>query len=437
LIGKGGIMELDRYAQSEMKAIFSEENKIGLWIDIEMAALKAWESEGVVPDGTHKSVLSNAKVDIKRMREIESVVHHEIIAFLTALAENVGERSRFIHLGLTSSDILDTATSLQIKEANELIYKELEKLEAVLRDLVIKNKDILCVGRTHGVHAEPITFGFKLAGYLLELKRNKERLQNASKEASVGKISGAVGTYAHLNPNVEKLTLQELGLKPLEVSTQIIPRDIFAGVFSAWTLIGAFIERLALEIRHLQKTEVLEMEEPFYEGQKGSSAMPHKRNPILCERLDGMSRILRGNLIVSLENTALWHERDISHSSVERMIIPESAILVHYMIKTMTRILTDCRIYPDNMMENLNFRGKLICSQRLLLELVRKDMLREKAYKIVQTLAMRAFNEKMNFEEIVRNDPEIKSYLSEGELNAVFDYRYFVRYVDEIISRVL
>ncbi|HEM55903.1 MAG TPA: adenylosuccinate lyase, partial [Thermodesulfobium narugense] len=251
------------------------------------------------------------------------------------------------------------------------------------------------------------------------------------------KISGAVGTYAHLNPNIERLTLEQLGLRPLEVSTQIIPRDIFANVFSAWALIGAFIERLALEIRHLQKTEVLEMEEPFYEGQKGSSAMPHKRNPILCERLDGMSRILRGNLIVSLENTALWHERDISHSSVERMIIPESAILTHYMIKTMIKILTDCKIYPDNMMENLNFRGKLICSQRLLLELVRKNMLREQAYKIVQALAMKAFNEKMNFEQIVRSDPEIKSYLSEEELNGVFDYKYFVRYVDEIVSRVI
>ncbi|AWB09497.1 adenylosuccinate lyase [Thermodesulfobium acidiphilum] len=430
-------MELNRYAQREMKAIFSEENKINLWLDIEMAVLKAWETEGVIPEGTYKAIRSNAKVDIKRIKEIESVVHHEIIAFLTVLAENVGEKSRFIHLGLTSSDILDTATSLQIKEANNLIYQELEKLESVLKDLVIKTKDILCVGRTHGVHAEPITFGFKLAGYLLELKRNKERLQNVSKEAAVGKISGAVGTYAHLNPNIERLTLEQLGLRPLEVSTQIIPRDIFANVFSAWALIGAFIERLALEIRHLQKTEVLEMEEPFYEGQKGSSAMPHKRNPILCERLDGMSRILRGNLIVSLENTALWHERDISHSSVERMIIPESAILTHYMIKTMIKILTDCKIYPDNMMENLNFRGKLICSQRLLLELVRKNMLREQAYKIVQALAMKAFNEKMNFEQIVRSDPEIKSYLSEEELNGVFDYKYFVRYVDEIVSRVI
>jgi adenylosuccinate lyase len=430
-------MELDRYAQSELKAIFSEERKIKLWLDVELAVLKAWETEGVVPEGTYKAVLSNAKVDIKRMKEIESVVHHEIIAFLTALSENVGEKSRFIHLGLTSSDILDTATSLQIKEANDVIYQELENLEAILKDLVIKTKDVLCVGRTHGVHAEPITFGFKLANFLLELKRNKERLQNAAKEAAVGKISGAVGTYAHLNPDIERLALEELGLKPLEISTQIIPRDIFANVFSAWALIGAFIERLALEIRHLQKTEVLEMEEPFYEGQKGSSAMPHKRNPILCERLDGMSRILRGNLVVALENTALWHERDISHSSVERMIIPESAILTHYMIKTMSRILRDCRIYPDNMLENLNFRGKLICSQRLLLELVRKGMLRENAYKIVQTLAMKAFNEKMNFEEIVRKDPEIKSYLSEEELNDVFDYKYFVRYVDEIISRIL
>ncbi|WP_448589967.1 adenylosuccinate lyase [Thermodesulfobium sp.] len=430
-------MELDRYAQSELKAIFSEERKIKLWLDVELAVLKAWETEGVIPEGTYKAVLSNAKVDIKRMKEIESVVHHEIIAFLTALSENVGEKSRFIHLGLTSSDILDTATSLQIKEANDVIYQELENLEAILKDLVIKTKDVLCVGRTHGVHAEPITFGFKLANFLLELKRNKERLQNAAKEAAVGKISGAVGTYAHLNPDIERLALEELGLKPLEISTQIIPRDIFANVFSAWALIGAFIERLALEIRHLQKTEVLEMEEPFYEGQKGSSAMPHKRNPILCERLDGMSRILRGNLVVALENTALWHERDISHSSVERMIIPESAILTHYMIKTMSRILRDCRIYPDNMMENLNFRGKLICSQRLLLELVRKGMLRENAYKIVQTLAMKAFNEKINFEEIVRKDPEIKSYLSEEELNDVFDYKYFVRYVDEIISRIL
>jgi len=430
-------MELDRYAQSELKAIFSEERKIKLWLDVELAVLKAWETEGVIPEGTYKAVLSNAKVDIKRMKEIESVVHHEIIAFLTALSENVGEKSRFIHLGLTSSDILDTATSLQIKEANDVIYQELENLEAILKDLVIKTKDVLCVGRTHGVHAEPITFGFKLANFLLELKRNKERLQNAAKEAAVGKISGAVGTYAHLNPDIERLALEELGLKPLEISTQIIPRDIFANVFSAWALIGAFIERLALEIRHLQKTEVLEMEEPFYEGQKGSSAMPHKRNPILCERLDGMSRILRGNLVVALENTALWHERDISHSSVERMIIPESAILTHYMIKTMSRILRDCRIYPDNMLENLNFRGKLICSQRLLLELVRKGMLRENAYKIVQTLAMKAFNEKMNFEEIVRKDPEIKSYLSEEELNDVFDYKYFVRYVDEIISRIL
>jgi len=430
-------MELDRYTQSELKAIFSEERKIKLWLDVELAVLKAWETEGVIPEGTYKAVLSNAKVDIKRMKEIESVVHHEIIAFLTALSENVGEKSRFIHLGLTSSDILDTATSLQIKEANDVIYQELENLEAILKDLVIKTKDVLCVGRTHGVHAEPITFGFKLANFLLELKRNKERLQNAAKEAAVGKISGAVGTYAHLNPDIERLALEELGLKPLEISTQIIPRDIFANVFSAWALIGAFIERLALEIRHLQKTEVLEMEEPFYEGQKGSSAMPHKRNPILCERLDGMSRILRGNLVVALENTALWHERDISHSSVERMIIPESAILTHYMIKTMSRILRDCRIYPDNMMENLNFRGKLICSQRLLLELVRKGMLRENAYKIVQTLAMKAFNEKMNFEEIVRKDPEIKSYLSEEELNDVFDYKYFVRYVDEIISRIL
>ena len=430
-------MELDRYAQSELKAIFSEERKIKLWLDVELAVLKAWETEGVIPEGTYKAVLSNAKVDIKRMKEIESVVHHEIIAFLTALSENVGEKSRFIHLGLTSSDILDTATSLQIKEANDVIYQELENLEAILKDLVIKTKDVLCVGRTHGVHAEPITFGFKLANFLLELKRNKERLQNAAKEAAVGKISGAVGTYAHLNPDIERLALEELGLKPLEISTQIIPRDIFANVFSAWALIGAFIERLALEIRHLQKTEVLEMEEPFYEGQKGSSAMPHKRNPILCERLDGMSRILRGNLVVALENTALWHERDISHSSVERMIIPESAILTHYMIKTMSRILRDCKIYPDNMLENLNFRGKLICSQRLLLELVRKGMLRENAYKIVQTLAMKAFNEKMNFEEIVRKDPEIKSYLSEEELNDVFDYKYFVRYVDEIISRIL
>jgi len=427
---------IDRYSRPEMKQIWSIENKYKKWLEVEICAVEAWAELGVVPKESAKNIREKASFNIQKIEEIEERTKHDVIAFLTNVGEYVGEDSRFIHLGLTSSDMLDTAMAVLLKESMELILKDMDELLDVIKQRAFEHKDTIMIGRTHGIHAEPITFGLKLAIWFEEMKRNKKRLENALETISFGKISGAVGTYAYLDPGVEEFVCNKLGLKPAPVSNQIIQRDRYAEVFASLAILSGTVEKIATEIRHLQRTEVLEAEEYFSKGQKGSSAMPHKRNPILSENLCGLARVVRSSFQPAIENCALWHERDISHSSVERFICPDALITADFMLGRLKGLIKNLTVYPERMLENLNKLKGLVFSQHVMLELTKSGISREKAYEIVQRNAMQVWNENKDFKRLLLEDDEVKSYLKESDIEKMFDLSIFLRHVDTIYKRV-
>ena len=427
---------ISRYTLPRMKKIWKEEQKFSLWLKIEILACEAWAKLGKIPPEALDKIKKKANFDIKRIKEIESEVKHDVVAFLTNLAEYVGPEARYIHLGLTSSDIGDTCLVLQMKMASEIILQDLDKLAGVLREKARKHKNTLMMGRTHGVHAEPITLGLKFALWYEETKRNLERMRQAKENISCGKLSGAVGTYANLEPSVEEYVCKKLDLIPCPVSNQIIQRDRHAQYLSTLAIIASSLDKFALEIRGLQRTEIREVEEPFLKGQKGSSSMPHKRNPEICERICGLARLVRSNVQAGLENIALWGERDISHSSVERVIIPDSTILLDYMLEKFTRILENLFIYPDNMKKNIEKTKGLFFSQRLLLELAEKGLSREEAYRLVQKNAMRCWEKDEDFKYLIEQDEQIAKYLKKEEIDSIFEPQYYLRWVDDILQRV-
>lgn len=428
---------IERYTLPEMGAIWSEENKYRKWLEVELAVCEAWARLGQIPPAALRNIKKKAGFSVERIEEIETVVKHDVISFLTSVAEHIGQDSRFVHLGLTSYDIVDTALSLLILESLDRVEKRLLALRKILRKMALKYKMTPCIGRTHGVHAEPITFGFKILVWYEEVNRHLKRLKAAREVISVGRIAGSVGTYIHLDPRVEKYALKSLGLKPAPVSTQVLQRDRHAEVMSCLALIVTSLEKFALEIRHLQKTEVLEVEEPFTKGQKGSSAMPHKRNPVRCERIAGLARIVRGNLLVALENIPLWHERDISHSSAERVIFPDSFILTDYLLKEVVDIITNWHVYPRRMKQNIDATRGLIFSQAVMLALTRKGLTREEAYKLVQNCSLRAWQENLDFRQLVAADPEISCHLPAREIEACFSLEPYLQKIDFIFERVL
>jgi adenylosuccinate lyase len=427
---------IERYTLPEMGNIWKDEFKFKTWLQIEILACEARSELGEIPKADVEVIKSKANFNVNRILEIEETTKHDVIAFLTNVAEYVGPESRHIHYGMTSSDILDTTLSFQMKSAGELILKRLKELKQILKERAIEHKNTLCVGRSHGVHAEPTTFGLKFALWYEETKRNILRLEHAIDTISVGQISGAVGTFEHLSPKVEEYVCKKMGLKPAPVSTQVIQRDRHAEFLSTLAIIGTTLEKIAVEIRHLQRTEVLEAEEYFSKGQKGSSAMPHKRNPIISERITGLSRVLRANAIAGLEDVALWHERDISHSSVERIIVPDSCIALDYMLDLMNKLVKNLIIYPENMLKNLNLTRGLVFSQTILLKLVNKGLSREDAYRIVQTSAMDVWADKSKdlLTELLKSD-EVKKYVSKEELQEIFHNKKMLTNVDYIFSR--
>ena len=427
---------IDRYSRDVMKRIWDIENKFQKWLEVEIAACVAHAEAGNIPKKALQVIKKKAKFNLKRIQEIEEITNHDVIAFLTSVAENVGPESRFIHLGLTSSDVCDTALSLLIKEAGQLILGDIRELLRSIKKQALKYKNTVMIGRTHGVHAEPMTFGIKLALWYAEIDRSRYRMEKAVETISVGKISGAVGTYANISPNVEKKLCKKLGLKPAPVSNQILQRDRHAEFLTALAILAGSIEKFSTEIRHLQRTEVGEVEEPFGKGQKGSSAMPHKKNPILCERLSGLARVIRSYSLVSLENIALWHERDISHSSTERIILPDATILMDYMLDRFKYVVDEMKVYPDRMIQNLESLGGLVYSQRLLLLLVDKGLTREDAYKIVQKDAFEAREGKMTFKEIVFRDKTILNCVSVKELDEIFKVEYHLKNINMIFKQV-
>lgn len=427
---------IERYTRPEMGSLWSLENKYRVWLEVELAVCEAWLKLGVIPEEDMQTIREKADFELERILEIETKTKHDVIAFLTAVEEKVGPSSRFIHLGCTSSDIVDTANGVLLSRAGAIIAKDIEKLLDTLKTLAHTHKGRIVIGRTHGVHAEPTSFGLKMAGFYAEFTRHQERFLHAWKNVSVGKISGAVGTYAHLNPEVEKTCCEILGLSVDPISTQIIQRDRHAEFFTSLALLAGGIERLCVELRHLQRTEVLEVEEGFSKGQKGSSAMPHKKNPISAENMTGLSRLLRTNAMASLENMALWHERDISHSSVERVIMPDCTIIANYVLNRLAGLLANLKINPENMERNLNLSYGLFFSQRVLLALIETGLPRQKAYEMVQAVAMRCWNERLHFPEEARKDDEISSRLSAEKLDELFDYGYYLSQEDFIFNRV-
>jgi len=426
---------IERYTLPAMGKIWSEENKLNNWLRIEIAACEGWANLGKIPVEAVATIRNKARFDRERCQEIEAEVHHDVIAFLTAVAENVGEESRYIHMGMTSSDILDTGLALQMRDSASMILDRLQALREVVKEKAVRFKYTLNMGRSHGVHGEPTTFGLKMALWYDELGRDMERLQQAREVVSYGAISGAMGNFAHLNPQVEEYVCRQLGLKPCPVSTQIIQRDRHAQFVTTLAVIASSLEKMATEIRNLQRTEILEVEEPFRQGQKGSSAMPHKRNPMMSERVAGLARVVRGNAVAALENVALWHERDLTHSSVERVIIADSCILLDYMLDKFTTVISGLLIYKDNMLENINKTRGLIFSQELMLALLGKGMLREDAYRLVQRNAMRSWQERLDFKQITLSDPEIMQLITPEELSRIFDLDIYTANVDYIFQR--
>ena len=427
---------IPRYSREVMARIWTEENKFTSWLKVELAAMEAMAECGLIPQGVPPRAAGKAKIDVPRILEIEARTHHDVAAFVDQVAGGLGEDGRYFHFGLTSSDVLDTALGLRLTEAADVLLVDLDELLAVIKDRAYTFKDQVMVGRTHGVHAEPITLGLKFALWYAEFQRQRARLAAARATIAVGKISGAVGTFAHLPPEVEAGVCRRLGLASAAISTRIIQRDRHAEYFLTLALIGASVEKVALEIRHLQRTEVREAEERFAAGQKGSSAMPHKRNPILSENLCGLARVLRGNALAALENVALWHERDISHSSVERVIAPDSTVLLDFMLARLTRLLQNLQVYPENMAKNLNLTRGLIFSQSLLLALINQGLTRDAAYRLVQRPAMQVWEEGGEFAQRVKGDPEIGRHLSAAEVAAIFDLKRYFRHVAQIFARV-
>jgi adenylosuccinate lyase len=426
---------IERYTMKEMGDIWSQQNRYQCWLDVEIAACKAMNELGIIPTEDLENIVRKADFNVERVDEIELVTKHDIIAFLTNVAEYVGPSARWIHYGMTSSDVLDTATSLQLKQATELIIKEMKAFSLVLKEKAIAYKDTLCIGRSHGVHAEPTSFGLKFGLWFDEMNRNIKRMEAVLDMVSVGQISGAVGNYAHLSPRVEEIACKHMGLKPVNISTQVIQRDRHADFMNALAITGSTIEKIAVEIRHLQRTEVLEAEENFSKGQKGSSAMPHKKNPIVSEQMCGLARLLRTNALSAIENNALWHERDISHSSVERIILPDSSILMHYMLKKMIPLIANLTVYPDNIQRNLELTNGLVFSQVILLHLANKGISREQAYAMVQKNALVCWQTKQSFKELVLADRDITDVLSRTEIDEIFAYDRYLENVDYILKR--
>jgi len=426
---------IERYSRPRMKKIWSEKNKFDQWLKVEIAACEAWAELGKIPKEVIPKI-RKANCNLERMAEILKVTHHDVTAFLSSVAESLGEESRFIHLGLTSSDIMDTALSLQLQEATNILEQDITKFITALENKAIEHKHTLMMGRTHGVHAEPITLGLKIALWVEEMKRNAQRVTAAKKVISVGKISGAVGTYATVPPQVEKIACAKLGLSPAPISNQIVQRDRHAQFMTTLAILTGSLEKIATEIRNLQRTETLELEEPFQTGQTGSSAMPHKRNPELCERICGLARLVRGYASTSMENIALWHERDISHSSTERIILPDACLVIDYAFSLLTPIIKNLNVHTDNMRRNLEITHGLVFSQRVLLALINKGISREQAYRLVQNNAMKAWQEKENFLDLLEADEEILTHLSKSELASLFDYNYYLKYVDAIFERL-
>ncbi len=426
---------IERYSRPEMKKVWQDENKFAKWLEVEIAACEGWAQLGVIPRAAIPKI-KMARVNLKRMDEILKVTHHDMTAFLNTVAESLGEESRYIHLGMTSSDVMDTALSLQLIEASDILLEDIQKLTAAITDKAIKYKYTPMTGRTHGVHAEPITFGLKMAIWVEEMKRNRARLQEAKKIIAVGKISGAVGTYATLSPQLEEKACRKLGLAPAPVSNQVLQRDRHAQFLTTLAILAGSLEKFATEIRHLQKTEVREAEEPFSPGQTGSSAMPHKRNPELCERVSGLARLIRGYAVTAMENVALWHERDISHSSTERVILPDACLALDYMMFIFTGVVKDLLVYPKQMKKNMDITRGLLFSQRVLIALIDKGLSRQDAYKLVQRNAMKTWQGKQRFLTLLKGDKEVTAVLKPDELEKLFDVQYYTRYVDEIYSRL-
>ena len=427
---------IKRYTRPEMGQLWTQENRYRKWLQVELAVCEVRAERGEIPWEDWLVIKEKANCDPNRIEEIEEITKHDVIAFITNVAEYVGPPSRFIHEGLTSSDVLDTSLALLLVEASDILLKDIDRLMEALKKQAFRWKDLIMIGRSHGVHAEPITLGLKFALWYEEMKRNRERLLKARETVRVGKISGAVGTYANIDPEIEKAVCEKLGLKPDPISTQIVQRDRHAEFFTTLAVIGCTIEKIAVEIRHLQRTEVREAEEYFAPGQKGSSAMPHKRNPIGCENLSGLARVLRANALAAMENVALWHERDISHSSVERIIAPDSTILLDYMLNRLTGIIEKLTVYPENIQRNLALTGGLFNSQRVMLALTQKGLSRNEAYELVQRNAMKVWEQGGHLKERLMADTEVMRYLTKDELEELFDLRFYVRHVDTIFKRV-
>jgi adenylosuccinate lyase len=434
---------IERYTLPEMGAIWSDESRFQAWLDVELAVCDVHAEMGTIPEAEAREIRERATASpvdrafVDRVAEIERVTRHDVIAFTTAVAERVGPASRFVHYGLTSSDVVDTANGLLLKRAGERVLARLRSLAEVLARRAVEHKDTAMIGRTHGVHAEPTTFGLVLLLYHAETLRNVERVERAVRAVSVGKISGAVGTFAHLDPEVEERVCERLGLEPAPVSTQVVQRDRYAELVSSLAIVCSTLEKIALEVRHLQRTEVREAQEPFGKGQKGSSAMPHKRNPVVSEQICGLARVVRGNVVAAIENNALWHERDISHSSVERVILPDSCILADYLLAKTEWLVDGLVVFPERMRENLDALRGVIFSGQVLLELTRKGVTREDAYAMVQPLAMRVWDEDRDFADLVRTDPSIGEHLSPDEVDRIFDLSTQLRNVDRIFERAL
>ena len=426
-----------RYSRKEMVDIWSDDSKYSIWLDIEVYALEGMEIVGIVPKGTAKIVREKASFESKRIDEIESEIKHDVLAFLTNISESVGPEARFIHQGMTSSDVLDTCLNIQLKKAGELIIKDLDNLLISIKSQALKHKRTICVGRSHGIHAEPTTFGLKMLQAYAEFSRNRDRMKSAVEEISSCAISGSVGTFANIDPSVEAYVAKALNLKIEPISTQIIPRDRHAVFFSTLAVVASSIERISTEIRHLQRSEVLEVEEFFSSKQKGSSSMPHKRNPVLTENLTGLARIVRSSVIPALENISLWHERDISHSSVERFIGPDATVTLDFALNRLNNVIENMIVYPENMMKNLEKFNGLVFSQRVLLSLTQKNISREDSYSMVQRNSMKVWNEEGSFYDLIKADEEISSILSEDEIEDIFDLNYHLRQIETIFSRVL
>ncbi len=431
---------IKRYTLERMGKVWSEVNKFKKWLDVEIAICRAWNKLGKIPDEALREIEEKTHIDekvVERIHELDKIYNHDVLAFVTAIAEQVGEYGRYIHLGVTSSDVIDTALGLIMREALDILIKDVEELLPILEENAFKYKDTVMMGRTHGVHAEPMVFGLKFALWYEEMKRNKERLEHARETVSVGAISGAVGTYSNIDPLVEKYALEELGLKPEPVSNQVVQRDRHAEFMAAMAITASSLEKIAVEIRHLQRTEVLEAQEPFKKGQRGSSAMPHKRNPITCERITGLARVIRANAIPAMENIALWHERDISHSSVERVVMPDSAIALDYILELTKKVLSGLVVYPERMKKNMDLSKGLYFSSKVLVALVEKGLSRDKAYDIVQRNAMKAWDtEGLMFKDALLQDPEVTSLLSKEEIDKIFDINAFLKNIPFIYKRV-